>query len=108
MRTLSGQPLEPEKQRPDMSEMVIANMHENCEKCPVNGEGCDKKVNTLKCMITKKRFLKKQVAEQEQKEEEEESKEDKELKAEQEKSLKEYMESISVEEKDDKEDDEDD
>jgi len=104
MKTISGQPFNSEKeQRPDMGEMIIANMKANCDACIVKknlGE-CEFKKNTLKCLIAQRR-VKKVLAEENDGEEE---KEDRGLVDEQNKGIKSLLD-LAVEEDDDKEEEE--
>ena len=74
MRPLFSAKFEKKEDKVDLGDMPIANAKYNCGTCPVmvSPGGCNKKVNTLNCMLVLKRFLKAQETIQDKKAERQE------------------------------------
>ena len=84
MKPLFGDKFIKDPNAVDMGDMVIANMKKNCSDCEAKQAGCDKKVNTLNCLMFFKRFSKKQ---EDKREKEEREEVDKEMEVEEKKAL---------------------
>lgn len=104
MKPLFGAGLQREKGI-DMGDMPIANDKSDCSKCPCKEAGCDKKVRTLNCLMTRKRFDKAVEDAREKKEQESEEGVDPEMARAEKEALADMLKQAMAEAKE--EDDED-